>query len=322
MVREMTRRVRKDWCRALRLGMAALCALTSSAQAQQSNATASPVLIHIGASDPCFDQTRFVRDLGARLPGKQVKLTAQDAQADVQVLRLEHGYQARLLLLSSGTATLHRTISSATCAEAAEGIAFVTSVALDENLDQAPVPPQPRPDPPRRKWEMRGAAGAQVAFGVLPRTTVGPHVSVYGGQRRAGFWSPGVELGFIALPPVELTESAGVARFSSWQLSLDLCPSQARVHAFWLRPCAYGTAGRLRSEGKETENGQLRRRPYLSAGAELIVGVDLGRWIDLIVRGSGAASLIVDSYQLGDEIFYEQSAFSYGLGAQLSVTLF
>ena len=321
MVREIILRVGQGWRRALSL-IATHCALTSAAHAHESTAAPPPVLIHISTSDPCFDQARFVRDLAARLPDKRVELTAGSARADVQVLRLEHGYQAQLRLLSSGTTTLQRTISAATCAEAAEGIAFVTSVALDEDLESTPHPSKASPAPERKGWEMRGAAGAQVAFAALPRTQLGPHLSVYGGDRRAAWWSPGVELGFVVLPPVEVSESAGVARFSLWQLTLDLCPTQARLRAFWLRPCAYGTAGRLRSEGKDTENGQLRRRPYLSAGAELVLGVDLGRWMDVIVRGSWAASLIVDSYRFNDEIFYEQNAFSYGLGAQLSVTPF
>lgn len=304
--------------------LTAACTLVTHARgsdAQQPRA----VLIHVQDSDPCFDHARFLRDLRSRLPERRLELTKEEAQIEVQVLRHDQDYQAVLVARSRDATTRRRTISSRTCEEAADGIAFITSVALDDP-PPALEPPQDTPPahPPRaaRTWEVRAAAGAHWAIAALPKTTVGPLLTIFGGHRRAGWWSPGVELGFVLLPPVHITESAGVARFSLWQFTLDLCPTQARVRALWLRPCAYGTAGRLRSEGKETENGQLRRRPHLTAGAELVMGVDVGRWIDVMVRGSWSTSLIVDSYQFNDEIFYEQSRFSYGLAAQLSVTLF
>jgi hypothetical protein len=327
MMGEMMPRMGKRGHRVCGLIMAAAGTLVSNARAQEPGAERPGlVLIHIRASDPCFDHARFVRELRARLPEKRVELTTANAQAEVQVVRHEQGYQAELVLHAASTATRHRTISSRTCDEAADGVAFITSVALEERppaAEQAPKSQSPGNQAPApRDWEVRAAVGAQLAFAVLPKTTVGPALSVYGGHRRAGWWSPGIELGFIVLPPVHITEPAGVARFSLWQFTLDLCPSQAKVHVFWLRPCAYGTAGRLRSEGRDTEDAQLRHRPYLTAGAELVVGADVGRFIDLIVRGSWAAALIVDSYQFNDEIFYEQDPFSYGLGAQLSVTLF
>jgi len=307
--------------------LAVASTLISSAGAQESGAPQSaPLFIHIQNSHPCFDQERFLRDLRSRLPEKQVELTRDNAQAEVQVLRHEQGYQASLVLHSSGSATRPRVITSPTCDEATEGIAFITSVALEDQRQtaQSPshAPVQESAVPQQKAWEMRAAVGAQLAVDVLPKTTAGPLLSVFGGRRRAGFWSPGIELGFLILPAVHVTQPAGVARFSQWHFTLDLCPTQGRVRAFWLRPCAYAAAGRLRSEGRETENGQLRHRPYLTAGAEVVLGVDLGRWVDLIVRGSWSAALIVDSYQLGDEIFYKQDPFNYGLGAQVSVTLF
>ena len=301
---------------------------TARAAERASKAAAEAISVRILESDPCFSSRRFLSQVRSRLKDRRFSITFEPADVEVQVVQAERGYAAQLRIKKEDGSQLSRAITAASCGEAIDGLAFITSVALDANaIDPASAPEQPaalESAPREGADEYRGvlAAGATSLFLVLPRAAFGPEASFQWGQERGGWWSPAASLGIQMHRLPNVREPSGTARFELLQATLELCPSQWKYGFFSIRPCAYGSAGRLRAEGRATQNPGERRRPYLSAGGDVLLDFELGQVVHLLARGMIALPMVRDSFQFDGVTFHRVEVLSYGFGASLGFELF
>lgn len=259
-----------------------------------------------------------MRRVNSRLT--DIELTDQVAAPDleVQVLKVNDAYNAQLTIRLRDGDIVHRSIAARTCDEATEAIAFVASVALDDNEIAAP---DNDPSPERTHMSIVGA-GANLLIEALPRATVGPELLLFWGHIKAGLWSPSLRLGAQYHRVGHVERAAGTASFQLLTSHLDLCPSQARWGAFSFRPCVHGSGGWLRAQGTETEQAKTSDRPFFTAGAALLVHIELYHYLHLMTQGSLSFPLIRDRFQFDNDVFHRAGLVSYGVGASLGVRFY
>ncbi len=306
--------------------------------AQPNNGPSRPkqVMLRTLPSDACFSTSRFIAEVHARIDHLNLVPTFDEGDVEVQINRAGEHYDARLNIQLPDGSVLTRSIAASDCDEASQGIAFVAAVALDRTYGTGPVEPDgvdasPRDAQPvepmtQRKLTRtyRGQLGAGVhgVAGALPRFAVGPRLSFLYGQNEGGAWAPAFSLGGYYIPNVDGETDDGEARFDLVQFDLGLCPTQARISFFSLRPCGYATAGFLHAAGRATQNEQAALRFYATIGAELLLDFALGTRIHLELGGFGAAPLIRDEFELGETVFHRPGLVTYGFASNLSVRLF
>jgi hypothetical protein len=146
---------------------------------------------------------------------------------------------------------------------------------------------------------LAGGISAQVLFGVVPEAMLGGQVWLRGAWERESMWSPELTLGFAhQRRDGYVREDEGQADFELNAGSLALCPLRLGSSTLHVRPCAVGSAGRLKSSGHRTFFPGEYDRPWVTLGGE-VQGVARLGVLELRASLGLVGPLIRDRFRFG-----------------------
>jgi hypothetical protein len=306
---------------------------------------ATKVRLELRAPGDCTSRA----DLAARIAARSARIEVVDdaaisAHVDVTVSR-PGSAAADLVLSSSGVEQAPRRVVARSCAEVADGVALIIAVTLDPNLRIAPGPepsvgerlvpanraaapaparaetgppaptaevkaeaPAPRTDEGVQRRELAASAAAQTIFGPAPSVMPGIALYLLLGLDREGLWAPALVVGATHVWRSDLSEAGGAASFTLDAVSLDACPLRLRWSRLTARPCASALLGRLATQGSNAPQAAGAARPFGVAGA--VISAVFGAPIELTARLGLGLTLLRDSYEFANNVFYRADAFT------------
>lgn len=235
------------------------------------------------APEPCEGRATFERRVRQR--SEQIEFVEPPADHEVQVavqwgrrsIATSPSLRATLRVHRPGESPLDRTISAATCEEALDALALMVAIALDPEGFAAASPSEepnrasPRVEstqaaPPGDRWQGSLGAGVQAQGAAAPEWLLGPELAAGLHWLRESVWSPSLRVGLSRVQGDEMRAEGGSASFELGALSVDACPTRVAISAISLRPCLFGTYGRLRARGADTLDPRSVDRPWWVAG--------------------------------------------------------
>ena len=178
------------------------------------------------------------------------------------------------------------------------------------------APPVHRPAATTRR-EFGVSVAGQTIFGPAPAVMPGIALYVMAALDRDGAWAPALFVGATHVGRADLSEAGGTASFALDAATLDACPLRLRWSRLTARPCASALVGRLSSKGSDTDQPASAARPFGVAGAAMTAS--FGSTVELSGRLGVGLTVLRDSYEFGNAVFYQSSLFtisaSVGIGA-------
>ncbi len=253
----------------------------SSAAPSPTPAASEAVRVSYSARPGCPDQDAYFARVTARVPSAHAAAPGELArQVTVTVAEDEVGYLARLDFVDVHGEAITRTLTGATCDEVVSGIALVTALALEAQLERettpsgpaitpppeprpkpkpsppsppSPPPANPAPTPPRQavapRWRFAVGLGAGSPMHAAPGTPLGIDVLLRVGR------SDSSASGRVAVTHWRLTIEVDQrsASFRGWGGSAEACPlAWPAAGLLSLEPCAAVTLGALEGHGRES----------------------------------------------------------------------
>jgi hypothetical protein len=174
--------------------------------------------------------------------------------------------------------------------------------AVSVELDRAPeLDAGPSAPSEAEGLGLAGGVSAQVLFGVVPEAMLGGQVWLRASWERESMWSPELTLGFAhQRRDGYVREDEGQADFELNAASLALCPLRLGSASLHARPCAVGSAGRLKSSGHRTFFPGEHDRPWVTLGGEMQGVARLGV-LELRASVGVVGPLIRDRFRFGPQ---------------------
>lgn len=191
---------------------------------------------------------------------------------------------------------------------------------------EAPVAVEPEADlsnesPVATRSRFGAHVAGQMVFGPAPGVMPGLALYAVVGLDRDAIWSPALIVGATYVWRDGLVEPGGIASFTLYAASLDVCPFRVSVVDIEARACASALVGRLAVAGFDTNAPASSDRPFATAGAAGVFTFGLGAVVEVSARLGMGASLVRDSFEFGSTIFYQTNRLttfaSLGIGARL-----
>lgn len=227
----------------------------------------------------------------------------------------EAGFTGAITVAHPDGTTTARQVTSASCEEVCDALAFVAALAL--GLDSSPLAlPSPRPAPLRPgtpappevppvappRWRFLGAIRGALVSGAGPSFELAPDVALGVALDAPGLLAPTIELSGTWTTSGDIVTSGGVAVLTLWQAGLEACPLRLALGGgFALRPCAQLSAGVLRGSGsgKNVVPAGAQVAPRLTAAPLLRVEWRPNGWFG--VEGEGGPDFEITR----DRFFFE-----------------
>ena len=302
------------------------------AQGQPARGSAPAALRQVSLDLSAPGDCATAAELEARVQRRSTELSIVPAPAPhavtVRIAPTAEGrLRATLLVEQPGEPAYRRAILADGCDEALEAIAFMIAVALDltEVAPPAPEPDPPPPDEAPPETTPSSAlvpfvgAGVQALGAATPRLLVGPELSGGVEWLRASPWSPTARLTVGWATRGDLQAEGGVAEFVLLAGTLELCPLQARSGAFSLRPCAFGTLGRLRATGSRTLEPQSASRPWWVLGGSVLLTWEPLSRLRLTAAARAGAIGVRDTFEFEPHVFHRVPAWAPSAGIAAEV---
>lgn len=249
--------------------------------------------------------------------------------ANAVIRRRERGWELKLETNLDGEPG-ERTLSAATCADAAGAGALVLAFAIDPGAAlrhgaakpstppaAAPAPAVEAKAPPTPEATVIGAAaGVRGDWGGLPRSSVGVALSLV---VERGAWSGVLSASaFAERSQATRAEPGAGGRIFLMSLAAAPCVALPRAKAFGLHVCLPVEVQRLRATGYGVDHPSTATRFELVLGAEVAPGVHLTRHLELILPlRLGVAVLRPEFYLEGVDSVFRASALQGRAGVGL-----
>lgn len=254
-------------------------AIVNAQQPEPTPAPDAPVRLEYTVPSECAGQTQFVERVRVRSERIQFEPLAKNSLT-LTIEGKGSNWTGRVSFMDAERQSVSREITARSCDEVIDGLALVTVMVLDPEAIQqdangnqaptqlsatspAPSVPSARPQPSPHLIAHEPAAlpsscelGADAAsagiVGPAPGLMWGYGISAQFSWIRQSPLSPHIRASFLHFSRDAYLARGGTASFELNDLSLSLCPYEARANGFHLRPCVAGTYGRLSAAGTRT----------------------------------------------------------------------
>ncbi len=266
------------------------------------------------AEHSCTDNANFTALLRARVTSAMATdVDTADIHLDVNVEATPNGRGAE------GTLTVHRDttvstrhVKAASCAEAADALAFIAAMIMDtEAREMAPasqelVPPEPVREPPPRpvppvpspRWSLATNASALLTGSVGPDTGVGMLFAVNGVRDVADSvvdWDFG---GYFAYtPPRGRGDDGRIAEYWWWATGLSACPVSWPPGPIRLRGCA-SLEGGVITRNETFPDTQATSSKWLAVTAGFRWQWAMVPWLELELAASVVFPLLTGTFTI------------------------
>ncbi|MEO8983744.1 MAG: hypothetical protein ABI548_29530 [Polyangiaceae bacterium] len=327
----------------------ACCALLASARAHAD--ALGPTLLEYQAPADCptvADFQHSVQRRSARI--RFVDEGSHDRALSISLRQNGAAVVGELRLVEADGSLRQRSLRFTSCAEAVEGLALVATVSLDpqallESPQPAPPaasPPPPAPTPPKpqtqpapraepppaapKRARSKGIAtnlGAQFEayLHLFPQAALGGEAYVDLDFRPAQRFSPLLRAAFTHLERRGIAEGSGEANFALTVGTLSVCPWRIRGALLEVRPCAWVSAGALRSWSSKTTKPQALTSQYWAWGGSAVAFVRLGKAMEIVADTGVGAPLLQDHFVFEGSTFWKTPTLYVSTGLGLRVFL-
>lgn len=300
------------------------------------------------------------QDLSARVLARSPRIRLADdvratkAQAIFTVIH-SGAVAAEVTLVAPAGKPWARRFVARSCGEAADAVALIIAVTLDPSSAGDPdadatttSPSETTSDSPKTARqpasteETRTTGSAAAMADITPSTASlaldaavathliwGPAPAVMPGVAlfltaaldRDSLWSPAASLGVTHAWQNDLAQAGGTASFALDVASLDACALRVRVSIVEARACASGWLGRLSASGTKTRTPSSASRLFGVAGASAVAAAAFGSRIELWGRFGTGLTMVRDSFEFGEEVFYTASRFTTSAAVGVGIRL-
>lgn len=303
--------------------------------AQQSDSTPAadvPVRLEYAAPSECAGHAQFAERVRFRSERIQFEPLAKNSLT-LTIQGKGSNWTGRVSFMDAEHQAVSREIAARSCDEVIDGLALVTVMVLDPeaiqrgaNGNQSPTQPSatsPAPSIPSANGKplphliahepaalpSRFVLGADAAVasiaGPAPGLMWGYGVSAQFSWLRQSPLSPHIRASLVHFSRDAYLARGGTASFELNDLSLSMCPYEARVNGFRLRPCVVGTYGRLSAAGTQTFVPATETHTWAEADVQIETVWNPARHIELFLAPTMGLALRRYSFGFLPYVFHQ-----------------